>query len=108
MHQAPRRHFLCQLLTVGGMGAASLAGAQSSATAPKVDEDSDQSKALGYRHDTTKVDTKKYPQHKPAQHCANCSFFQGKKDDAWAGCAMFGRKQIAGPGWCLAWAKLPG
>ncbi|WP_426079201.1 high-potential iron-sulfur protein [Janthinobacterium sp. PSPC3-1] len=105
MHQTPRRHFLCQLLAVGGMGAASLAGAQS--TAPKVDEDSDQAKALGYRHDTNKVDTKKYPQHKPAQHCANCSFFQGKKDDAWAGCAMFGRKQIAGPGWCLAWAKLP-
>ena len=68
MHQPLRRHFLCQLLAVGGMGAASLAGAQSSA--PKVDEDSDQAKALGYRHDTNKVDTKKYPQHKPAQHCA--------------------------------------
>lgn len=106
MHQAPRRHFLCQLLAVGGMGAASLAGAQSSA--PKVDEDSDQARALGYRHDSSKVDTKKYPQHQPAQHCANCSFFQGKKDDAWGGCAMFGRKQIAAPGWCLAWAKLPG
>lgn len=106
MHQAPRRHFLCQLLAVGGMGAASLARAQSGA--PKVDEDSEQAKALGYRHDSARVDPKKYPQHVPAQHCANCSFFQGKKDDAWGGCAMFGRKHIAGPGWCVAWAKAPG
>lgn len=106
MQSSPRRHFICQLLAVGGMGATALAGAQTSA--PKVDEDSDQAKALGYRHDTTKVDGKKYPQHAPAQRCDNCSFFQGKKGDPWAGCAMFGRKHIAAPGWCVAWAKAPG
>ena len=26
---------------------------------------------------------------------------------AWGGCAMFSRKHIAGPGWCVAWAKAP-
>ncbi|SFV17811.1 high-potential iron-sulfur protein [Pseudoduganella namucuonensis] len=105
MQQPPRRHFICQLLAVGGMGAASLAGAQ---TAPaRVDENSEQAAALGYRHDTAKVDAKKYPKHTTAQRCDNCSFFQGKPGDAWGGCAMFGRKQIAGPGWCLAWAKAP-
>lgn len=106
MQSSPRRHFICQLLAAGGMGATALAGAQTSA--PKVDEDSEQAKALGYRHDTTKVDGKKYPQHASAQRCDNCSFFQGKKGDPWAGCAMFGRKQIAAPGWCVAWAKAPG
>ncbi|MBI3368517.1 MAG: high-potential iron-sulfur protein [Burkholderiales bacterium] len=36
-----------------------------------------------------------------------CSFWQGKAGDAWAGCAMFGRKHIARNGWCQAWAKAP-
>lgn len=103
MQGAPRRHFICQMLAVGGLGASSFAAAQ--ATPARVDENSDQATALGYRHDTTKVDSAKYPKHTAAQRCNNCSFFQGKADDAWAGCAMFGRKQIAGPGWCLAWAK---
>lgn len=73
-----------------------------------VDEADEQAVALGYRHDTAKVDAKKYPQHQAAQHCANCSFWQGKPDDAWAGCAMFGRKQVARNGWCQAWVKAPG
>ena len=106
MHQLPRRHFICQLLAIGSLGTASVAQAQSGPA--HVDENSDQATALGYRHDSAKVDTQKYPQHSPARHCHNCSFFQGKPDDAWAGCAMFGRKQIAGSGWCMAWAKLPG
>ena len=106
MHPSPRRYFLCQLLAVGGLGAAALAQAQS--VPAHVDEGSDQATALGYRHDSAKTDAKKYPQHTPTQRCHNCSFFQGKADDAWGGCAMFGRKHIAGPGWCVAWAKAPG
>ena len=106
MHQPPRRQFICQLLAVGGLSAASLA--QSQSVPAHVEEGSDQAMALGYRHDSTKADAKKYPLHTPVQRCHNCSFFQGKADDAWAGCAMFGRKQIAGPGWCMAWAKVPG
>jgi len=73
-----------------------------------VDETSEQAVALGYREDTRKVDGKKYPKHSPDQHCANFSFWQGKPDEAWAGCAMFGRKHIANGAWCMAWAKAPG
>ena len=73
-----------------------------------IDEADEQAVALGYRADTTQVEAKKYPNHNATQRCNNCSFWQGKPDDAWAGCAMFGRKQIANAGWCQVWAKAPG
>lgn len=95
MKPLPRRVFL---LAVAGAGPA-LGQA-------RVDEADDTAVGLGYRHDTLKVDTKKYPQHKAEQKCSNCQFWQGSASDAWAGCAMFGRKQIAAGGWCLAWKKV--
>ena len=104
MTSTSRRRFIIELAAVGAAASASGAFAQAGA---HVDEADEQAAALGYRHDTTKVDAKKYPQHSAAQHCANCSFWQGKPADAWAGCAMFGRKHVAQNGWCQAWAKLP-
>jgi hypothetical protein len=74
----------------------------------RVDESDETALALGYKHDTNKVDQKRFPNHAAAQRCSNCSFFQGAADDDWGGCAMFGRKQIAAPGWCSAWARKPG
>jgi len=104
MHQhVHRRVFLVQLMA---LGSAAPLQAQTR-PAQQVDEASEQAVALGYRHDTTKVDAKKYPQHKAEQRCSNCSFWQGKPDEGWAGCAMFGRKHIAQAGWCVAWAKVP-
>ena len=76
--------------------------------AAHVEESDEAAVALGYRHDTKQVDASKYPKHQPSQHCANCAFFQGAPADEWAGCAMFGRKQIAAHGWCSAWAAKPG
>lgn len=101
MHQASRRRF------IGGFIAVAAPCASHAQAGTPVDEASEQAVALGYKHDTTKVDAKKYPKHTAAQRCDNCSFWQGAPKDAWAGCAMFGRKHIAGPGWCLAWAKAP-
>jgi|SRR5689334_7617715 len=94
---------------VGTLAAGALAGstrsfAQAGAHVAETDE---QAIALSYKHDTTKVDAAKFPKHSAAQRCSNCAFWQGKPDDAWAGCAMFGRKQIANAGWCQAWAKPP-
>ncbi len=98
----PRRIFLLRAAaTAGGLAAASAARSQT-----KVDEADEASVALGYKHDTSKVDGKKYPAHKPDQKCNNCQFWQGSASDAWAGCAMFGRKQIAAPGWCVAYKKV--
>ncbi len=87
---------------------ATLACPASAQTSP-VDEASDTAVALGYKHDTTKVDTAKFPKHQASQHCANCQFWQAKPTDAWSGCSMFGRKaQVAKNGWCAAWIKTPG
>jgi len=104
MSTPSRRHFVIAAIAASGAAGSPSLFAQA---AKQVDESDEQAVALGYRHDTSKVDAKKYPKHTAAQRCNNCSFWQGKPEDAWAGCAMFGRKQIAQAGWCQAWAKAP-
>ncbi|MES2716416.1 MAG: high-potential iron-sulfur protein [Pseudomonadota bacterium] len=99
--QARRIFLLRAIATTSLVGAATTASAQT-----KVEEADENAVALGYKHDTTKVDNKKYPQHKPDQKCNNCQFWQGSATDAWGGCSMFGRKHIAAPGWCLAYKKV--
>ena len=97
-----RRVFMVQAAAAGSLAL----GATAARAQTKVDEADEASVALGYKHDTTKVDGKKYPQHKPEQKCNSCQFWQGAASDAWAGCSMFGRKQIAANGWCLAYKKV--
>jgi hypothetical protein len=65
-------------------------------------------KALGYSPDTTKVDAKAAPTHKPEQKCATCVQFQGKAGDARGGCNLFPGKSVASGGWCKVWALKPG
>jgi len=106
MNPSSRRRFVGQLAVVAGSGAIASRGfAQAGA---HVDEADEQAVALGYRQDTAKVDAAKYPKHAATQRCSNCSFWQGQSADAWAGCAMFGRKHVANGGWCQVWAKVPG
>ncbi len=100
MSQSTRRTFLMQVAVAGTALAASQAQAQA-----KLDEKDPQAVALGYVADTKKVDTKKFPKHTNDQRCNNCALYQGKATDAYAGCPLFGTKQVAGPGWCSAWAK---
>ena len=85
-------------------GATLMAGREALAQA-KLDENDAQAKALGYLHDATKVDPKKQPKWAKGQTCGNCQLFQGKANDAWGGCPLFGGKQVAGKGWCNAWVK---
>jgi len=99
---APRRVFLMQLAA----GGATLTASAALHAQTKVDEADEGAVALGYKHDSSKVDAKKYAQHKPEQKCSNCQFWQGAATDSWAGCSMFGRKQIASAGWCLAYKKI--
>jgi hypothetical protein len=102
MSQTTRRTFMLQIAAAGTtLGAVAAAQAQPA----RVDENDPQAKALGYVHDTTKVDAKRFPRHTQDQKCSNCALFQGKPADAWGGCPLFGAKQVAGPGWCSAWAK---
>ncbi len=103
--RSTRRTFVMQISGVG----ATLATAQQAAhAAPKVDEADPQAKALGYRHDTTKVDAKQYPKHADAQKCSTCQLFQGKAADAAGGCPIFAGKEVAANGWCSSWVKKAG
>jgi High potential iron-sulfur protein len=95
-----RRVFLMQVAACGTALAAAPAHAQA-----KLDEKDAQAVALGYVADTTKADAKKFPKHTKDQKCNNCALYQGKAADAWGGCPLFGTKQVAGAGWCSAWAK---
>ena len=96
-----RREFVIQL----GLGSAALlAGGQVFAQA-LVDEKDAQASALGYKADTTKVDAKKYANHKPEQQCGNCALFQGKASDKAGACPLFAGKHVAAAGWCSAYAK---
>jgi hypothetical protein len=105
MNQSSRRIFIARSLA-GGCAIAGLAATARAAT--HVEETDETAAALGYRHDTRLVDQKRYPQHAEQQKCAECAFWQGTPTDAWAGCAMFGRKQVGAGGWCSAFSKKPG
>ena len=70
-----------------------------------VDEKDAQAVALGYVADAKRVDTQKFPKYAAGQVCTNCALYQGKATDKAGGCPLFGAKQVAGPGWCSAWAK---
>ncbi len=94
-----RRTFF-MTLAAGGSVLTTSAHAQA-----KADEKDPQSVALGYVADATKTDTKKYPKYAAGQVCTNCALYQGKANDAWGGCPLFAGKQVAGKGWCSAWAK---
>lgn len=98
---SPRRVFLLRTAAGSGLLACGALRAQT-----RVEEADETAVALGYKHDTSKVDGKKYPAHKADQKCNNCQFWQGSATDAWGGCSMFGRKHIAAAGWCLAYKKV--
>ena len=90
------------LMTMAASGAALATGAQAQSL---LDEKDTQAAALGYVADTKRVDAKKFPKFVAGQNCANCALYQGKPSDRAGGCPLFGTRQVAGAGWCNAWAK---
>ena len=103
MNNTNRRTFILRAAAAGS--GLSLAAAHAQPAAPKLDESDPQAVALGYKHDTSKVDAKKYPQHAASQTCANCQLFQAKAKDPTGLCPLFAGKQVAAAGWCSAWSK---
>ncbi len=98
-----RRQFVIQITAAStALGSASIVSAQ---TPPMLAESDPQAKALGYFADATKTDKVKYPKYTKDQVCTNCALYQGKATDKAAGCPLFAGKQVAGAGWCSAWAK---
>ena len=85
MDKLDRRIFIARALVVGAGCVGACANAQGVAL---VDEKDAQAVAIGYRSDTSKVDGKKYPQHKVTQSCSNCQLYVGKPADASGDCAV--------------------
>ena len=106
MNDDTRRIFIARSLA-GGCALAGLGLASPARAATHVEETDETAVALGYHHDTRLTDSKKYPAHAPQQRCADCAFWQATPADAWGGCAMFGRKQVAAGGWCSAFSRKP-
>ena len=101
MKHTNRRVFMLQAATAS----AAVLATQASAQGAKLDEKDPQAVALSYKHDTTKVDAKKFPKHTASQKCSNCQLYAGKPTDAWGGCPLFAGKQVSGNGWCSAYVK---
>jgi hypothetical protein len=97
-----RRFFL---IATGALTAAAATGRVAYAQSARLAEADPQAVALGYRHDTGKVDKAKYPKHAATQNCANCALYQGKAGEKWGGCPIFPGKQVSANGWCSAWGK---
>lgn len=93
-----------------------LAGAATALTAlvahgqtggPKLAEADPQAAAFDYKDATTKVDTKKFPNHAAKQNCANYQLYQGKPKETAGGCPLFAGKQVAATGWGSRGTKRP-
>ncbi len=78
------------------------------AAQPLVDVNDAVAKSLGYSPDSSKVDAKANPTHKPNQKCATCIQFQGKGADKQGACNLFPGKDVLATGWCKVWAQKPG
>jgi hypothetical protein len=61
--------------------------------------------SLGYKHDATRVDVKKFSAYAAGRNCANCQLFQGKPGETWGACGAVGGKLVNAKGWCAAWNK---
>jgi hypothetical protein len=96
-----RREFILHV----ALGSTALLASQVQAATPMLAETDPQAGALGYKADATKVDKTKFPKYAAGQLCNNCALYQGKAADAAAGCPLFAGKQVAGKGWCSAYAK---
>lgn len=96
-----RRKFLLASLPA----AALLAGARALAQPARLEESDTLAVNLGYRHDASKVDPKRFPSYVAGHNCANCQLFQAKGKEEWAPCAAVGGKLVNAKGWCVAWVK---
>jgi hypothetical protein len=73
---------------------------------PRLDEKDAEAQRLGYKHDASTVDKKKFPTHKPGDVCGNCQFFQSTEGSGeWAPCSMFPGKQVNVNGWCSSYMR---
>ncbi len=78
------------------------AAAPAGAELPHLADTDPTAQALGYKEDTTEVDTAKFPNHKPEQLCKNCNFFTAGSGE-YGPCQLFPGKAVHANGWCAGY-----
>jgi hypothetical protein len=102
MQTSNRRIFMMQIAAASG---ALACGRQALAAPKKVEESEPKAASLGYRHDTSQVDKKRFPKHAASEKCTNCMAWLGKPTDAWAECDLMADRLVSGNGWCSSYVK---
>jgi High potential iron-sulfur protein len=103
MSTSNRRTFMMQI----AVGSTALAcGRAAQAVSKKIEENEAKATSLGYRHDSTQVDAKRFPKHTPAEKCSGCMAWLGKPADAWAECDLMADRLVSSTGWCSSYVKL--
>lgn len=73
----------------------------------KAEENEPKALAVGYRHDTNKVDRARYPKHQPSQNCANClAYAPAKPTDEWGECDLMSDRLVHRNGWCSSYKPM--
>jgi hypothetical protein len=73
----------------------------------KVEENEPKAVAVGYRHDTTKVDKARYPKHQATQNCANClAYAPANPTDEWGECDLMSDRLVFKDGWCSSYKPM--
>lgn len=99
-----RRRFV-KLAALGALSAGFALRAAATSPPARLEESDPVAQNLGYRHDATQVDAKKFNRYQAGQACANCQLYQAKPTDPWGACAIYGARLVNGKGWCNAYVK---
>ncbi len=104
--QRIKRRVLLLVPAAVGLGCLSGLPAQAQVPLKKVDEAEPKATAIGYKHDSAKVDGARYPKHDAAQHCHNClAFAPDKPADEWGECDLMSDRLVNRNGWCSSYKK---
>lgn len=94
------------LLVPAALGLAGLQAGPVHAQTKKVEETEPKATAIGYKHDSAKVDKARYPKHDPGQRCHNClAFAPDKPTDEWGECDLMSDRLVNRNGWCSSYKK---
>lgn len=99
-----RRVFMMRAVATAVAGAAAGWRGLAWADGPSpLSEDDPQAKEFAYVADTSKVDDKKFPEHRPEHRCLKCQIYDDGPNQT-GGCPIFPGKLVAANGWCSAFS----
>jgi hypothetical protein len=96
-----RRVFMLHVVAAG----TALACGAARGASKKVEESEPKAASLGYKHDSSQVDKKRFPKHGAAERCSGCMAWLGKPTDPWAECDLLVDRMVSTTGWCSSYVK---